>query len=166
MHEAVADEFFPLYKARCAEDGVVTKGDAAAVKALGGEPCTDWAVEYSDKIISVKVRPCLCFCACMHAYCICVCCFSVQLSCVCVCVCACVLRCVVCMYACVRACTMTACCVAACLFNFAMEPSVFVFLTCDAAKSDMTPRSAHRSSRTWPRRWHTSTRTGRATLIA
>ena len=70
MHEAVADEFFPLYKARCAEDGVVTKGDAAAVKALGGEPCTDWAVEYSDKIISVKVRPCLCFCACMHIFCV------------------------------------------------------------------------------------------------
>ena len=67
VHEAVADEFFPLYKARCAEDGVVTKGDAAAVKALGGEPCTDWAVEYSDKIISVKVHPCFCFCLCMHA---------------------------------------------------------------------------------------------------
>ena len=67
MHEAVADEFFPLYKARCAEDGVVTKGDAAAVKALGCEPCTDWAVEYSDKIISVKVCPCVSFSACMQA---------------------------------------------------------------------------------------------------
>ena len=115
MHEAVADEFFPLYKARCAEDGVVTKGDAAAVKALGGEPCTDWAVEYSDKIISVKVRPCLCFCACMHAYCICVCCFSVQLSCVCVCVRACVCVALFCVHVFVRACMHNDCMLRSCL---------------------------------------------------
>jgi len=57
VHKDVADKFFPMYAARCKEDGVVAKGCPVSVKAMGCDAATeeDWATEYSDKIISVKV---------------------------------------------------------------------------------------------------------------
>jgi glutamate-5-semialdehyde dehydrogenase len=57
VHKDVADKFFPMYAARCKQDGVVAKGCPVSMKAMNCEAATeeDWATEYSDKIISVKV---------------------------------------------------------------------------------------------------------------
>lgn len=63
VHRAIADEFLPKLYRRLSDSQVELRGDAAAVRALGGEGTPlvkaatpeDWGTEYLDYILSVKV---------------------------------------------------------------------------------------------------------------
>ncbi len=60
VHEAIADEFLPKIVAKLKQAGVEIRGDAKTRERLPGEsirPATekDWATEYGDLILSVKV---------------------------------------------------------------------------------------------------------------
>lgn len=60
VHEAIAAEFLPLAVQKLRDAGVAIRGDAKTVSLLPGvgiSPATekDWATEYSDLILAVKV---------------------------------------------------------------------------------------------------------------
>lgn len=58
VHKSVADKFLPAFAKRAAEESVHLKGCPATAKILSGiEAATeeDWATEYCDKILAIKV---------------------------------------------------------------------------------------------------------------
>ena len=59
MHESVAAEFLPRFAEAMAESGTEIRGDGRTCTVIGAVPATeeDWATEYDDYIIAVRVVP-------------------------------------------------------------------------------------------------------------
>lgn len=59
VHEAVAGDILPTLKTALEEKGVEIRGCRTTVKTIGVVPATetDWATEYLDLIVSIKVVP-------------------------------------------------------------------------------------------------------------
>ena len=59
MHESVAAEFLPRFASAMAESGTEIRGDERTCTVIGAVPATeeDWATEYDDYIIAVRVVP-------------------------------------------------------------------------------------------------------------
>lgn len=61
VHQAIAPQFLPLVAAALVAKGVELRGDALSADILGAflTPPPDWATEYSDLILSIRVVPSL-----------------------------------------------------------------------------------------------------------
>ena len=59
VHESVAAEFLPRFASAMAESGTEIRGDGRTCTVIGAVPATeeDWATEYDDYIIAVRVVP-------------------------------------------------------------------------------------------------------------
>ena len=59
VHESVAAEFLPRFAEAMAESGTEIRGDERTCTVIGAVPATeeDWATEYDDYIIAVRVVP-------------------------------------------------------------------------------------------------------------
>lgn len=59
VHESVSAEFLPRFASAMAESGTEIRGDGRTCTVIGAVPATeeDWATEYDDYIIAVRVVP-------------------------------------------------------------------------------------------------------------